>query len=189
MTTVYPATMFVLFAPLGGMADEAPDIDPRLQPDVVDEKALKQIYEEYLKPVYVAMKPPMQDATKTTLRYFLNDEKLDHKGQLEVMMLPFGFPDVPRNAFLWLWEVLIPDEKPQPLVEPTEVVQNLNTAEMIRRISSISGQKRGRESIFVLFDSRPLFCPPFLPRFSSVVTAGFLGNPNFHSTKKQTRKS
>jgi hypothetical protein len=136
MTTVYPSTLVVLFAPLGGMADQDPDdIDPELQPEIVDEKTLKHIYEQHLKPHYVAMKPQLQDAIKTMLRLFLYDEDIDHKGQLEGLMLSFGHPESPKNAFWWLWEVLFPGETALPLSGPIAVVENINGAEVMRRIS------------------------------------------------------
>jgi hypothetical protein len=116
---------------LGGLADEGINLDIRLRPSVVTEQVIKQIYESDLKPNYSLLDPRLQSACKLSLQYVLKASDFNYRNEFNSMLLPFACPDEPRQAFLWLWEVLFPNEQPLPLSQPFEVDGRANVARHI----------------------------------------------------------
>ena len=121
MLSVYPNSIIYFFAPLGGLADEGINLDVRLRPSVVLEETIKPIYERELKPAFFALDPRLQTACKLSLRYFLHASEFNYRNEFNSMLLPFDCPEPPRLGFLWLWEVLYPNEQPLPLEQPFEI--------------------------------------------------------------------
>jgi|SRR5271165_7282830 len=126
MTVVYPEAIVGMFGPLVGMADEAPFIEKKFRPSIVNESTLKDIYEREIKPEFLSFDPRIQSACKVALRYILNKSDFDYRGEFNSMLMPFRCPDEPRLAFMWLWDVLYPGETPLPLDEPFEVKTQVN---------------------------------------------------------------
>lgn len=131
MLTVYPESMIYLFGPLVGLADEGMNLDVRLRPSIVNEQVVKQIYESELRANFSTLDPRLQSACKLSLRYVLNASDFNYKREFESLLPPFDCPEEPRNAFLWLWEVLFPGEQPAPLAEPFEVDRRSSVARYV----------------------------------------------------------
>jgi len=128
MLKVYPDSMVYLFGPLVGLADEGMDLDVKLRPSIVTEQLIKQIYESELKTHYASLDPRLQTVCKLSLQYVLFASDFNYKNEFYSMLLPFDCPDEPRQEFLWLWEVLFPNEQPVPVAPPYEVVRHVNVA-------------------------------------------------------------
>lgn len=132
MLKIYPDAMFCLFSPLVGLADEGLSLDARLRPSVVSEEVVKAIYESELKPHYLSLDPRLQIAGKLFLRYVLYATNFNYRNEFRAMLPPFDCPaDDPGKVFLWLWEVLFPDEPPLPLDQPFEIVRDVNVVRYI----------------------------------------------------------
>ena|ERR1043166_4632431 len=131
MVKVYPSAVEYLFGPLIGLADEGFELDARLRPRMPSEIAVKKIYETELKGYYATLDPCINAATKLSLRYVLFKDGFNYRGEYNAMLLPFACPDDPRNAYLWLWEVLFPNETPTPIEAPCQVVDRIDPAREI----------------------------------------------------------
>lgn len=116
MLTVYPESIIYLFAPLVGMADEGMGVDRALNPAIVSEETVKQIYECEVKPYFLCLDPRLQTVCKHALAHLINADNVNFANEFHSMLLPFRCPDEPKDAFVWLWDVLFPNEEPSPLL-------------------------------------------------------------------------
>ena len=127
MLKIYPDAIVGLFGPLVGLADAGAQLDSRLRPSIVTEDIAKQIYERELKPHYESLDHRLQEACKLALRYILNATDYDHRNEFRAMLLPFDYPNGdPKNLFLWLWDILFPQEQPVPFNQHVEVIRGVN---------------------------------------------------------------
>ena len=85
-----------------------------------------------MNPYFESLDSRLQSAFKLSLRYVLNVPDFDYKNEFYSMLPPFDCPEeTPKNAFLWLWEVLFPSEQPLPLQEPFEIIERVNVSRHI----------------------------------------------------------
>jgi hypothetical protein len=132
MINVYPDAIVHLFGPLVGLADEGMDLDASLRPPIVTEQVVKQIYESELRPHFESLDARLQNAYKLSLRYILNATDFNYRNEFYSLLPPFECPEEnPKLAFLWLWEVLFPNEQPLPLSEPFEIIHHVNVSRHI----------------------------------------------------------
>jgi hypothetical protein len=111
MSTVNKYMLEDLISPIGGTADIDDERSMRfMNTNGDDENAVKRIMEEEIKPYFQRISPPHQSSIKRSLSYFLTTDRADFEFLYNSCLIALKLPSEPRDFFLWIWEVLFPDE-------------------------------------------------------------------------------
>lgn len=99
-----------ILGPIGGTADY--DQGWEKFKDVVgeDEAAVKEIIRVEIIPYYLNQSENYKMQLKDTLAYYLTTDLLDFENEFDGCLIAFDSPSNPKTFFVWLWEVLFPEE-------------------------------------------------------------------------------
>ena len=75
-----------------------------------NEQETKKIITDFILPYYEFKSLKYKEIFKDSLAYFIKSEKLDFGRIMYSNLLPFESPSKPINFFIWIWEVLYPNE-------------------------------------------------------------------------------
>lgn len=100
-----------LLAPLGGTADIDEEINNYRDFDNNNEILVKQVIVNEIKPYYNMQSDLYKESAKRSLAYFLTTNKISYGDLYDNCLIAFDHPKVPRDFFLWMWEVLFPFEE------------------------------------------------------------------------------
>lgn len=135
-----PFFVETLLAPFGGMSDEE-ILEARNHVNPNDPTSVRKLIAAVLKPAFDCYDENSQRLLRQNLSYFLT-VGIDYWERLyDMSMPPIDAPDDPRQFFIWLWEVLMPDQSyTMSDVSDIEVVKDLKAlGELRARKESIPG--------------------------------------------------
>ena len=99
-----------LLGPLGGTADLDDAVFRYRDINSDDEQVIKEIISESIKPYFDARSKGYQDSVKLNLSYYLSTKKIDFGRLYDSCLIAFDHSSKPVNFFIWIWEVLFPNE-------------------------------------------------------------------------------
>lgn len=111
-----------------------------VDPNAADE--VKSMLRKHVVPHLAELSESQMAAAQLSLRYYLATGKAPFAKLLdEQQESPLRSPDDPRTLFAWLWEVLVPDERPA-LPESYECEEHNDSAEVFSRTSTLTHPQR-----------------------------------------------
>jgi hypothetical protein len=99
-----------ILAPLGGTGDDDLDMMRYKNIDSENEYDIKEIIRERIKPYFEERPENYRSSLRKSLSFFLTTNKIDYKYVFDSCLIAFDHPSEPRKFFLWIWEVLFPDQ-------------------------------------------------------------------------------
>lgn len=103
-----------LLSPLIGEADNDnffnKYVDYSYDLDGNDVKIVKEILLSEISPYWNTKDDCSKNRMKKSLSYYLTTNKVNFGRLYDSNLLPFNHPDNPRDFFVWLWEILFPEE-------------------------------------------------------------------------------
>ena len=99
-----------LLNPLGGTGDNNEEILKYKNFDSNDETKSKLIISEKIKPYYDNSPALYKNAVKRALSYFLTTNRINFGRLYDSCLIAFDHPADARDFFLWIWEILFPNE-------------------------------------------------------------------------------
>ncbi len=96
--------------PLGGSADIDEMVYIYQDVDSNNEVEIKQIIFEKIKPYFEKKTEAYKISIKRSLSFFLTTNKINFGKIYDSCLIAFDHPDEARNFFLWIWEILFPNE-------------------------------------------------------------------------------
>lgn len=110
MQTVNEYMIRDLLCPLGGSADIDEKIYQYQNVDGNSENEIKKIISETIKPFYERQTEGYRVSSKRSLSYFLTTNRMDYGYIYDSCLIAFDHPTNPRDFFVWVWEILFPNE-------------------------------------------------------------------------------
>jgi hypothetical protein len=102
-----------LLTPFTSGADDENDPHLNMEPT---EESVKRAMNVRLKPYFDSLPQAKREKLKAALDEALRDDSTNWEGVWECNMPPFDCPAQPRYLFVWIWQVLFPDEAvPHPV--------------------------------------------------------------------------
>lgn len=110
MLTVNVYMVRDLLCPLGGSADDDVKILQYENTDGNNEAEIKNIITKIIKPYFDKQTEIYKASSKRSLSYFLTTNRMDFGDIFDSCLIAFDHPTDARDFFLWIWEILFPDE-------------------------------------------------------------------------------
>lgn len=111
MTKVNEWILRSLLDPLGGTADIDDDKSDQLQQIGNNNKAeVKEIIIKHIKPFFESKSDEFKKKAKDSLSFFLTTDQTDFGYLFDSCLIAFDHPNNPKDFFIWIWEILFPNE-------------------------------------------------------------------------------
>jgi hypothetical protein len=99
-----------LLSPIGGTADINEEVYKYQNFDSNSEMNVKEIISQEIQPHYDSRTKDYKESVKRSLSYFLTTNRINYGSLYDSCLIAFDHPIDARNFFLWIWEVLFPNE-------------------------------------------------------------------------------
>lgn len=99
-----------LLNPLGGSGDLDEKIYQYQNVNKNNKVEIKKIITDEIKPYYEESSEAYKISAKRSLSYFLTTNRLNFGRLYDSCLIAFDHPDDARLFFLWIWEILFPNE-------------------------------------------------------------------------------
>lgn len=109
MREVNPYFLDDILSPLAGGAD-FDELMYLQHLDANNEQEIKEILKEFLGPYFEGLSDIYKAKFKLSLAFYLKNPKVDFESIIDSYLLPFNTPSQPINLFIWLWDLLFPNE-------------------------------------------------------------------------------
>lgn len=111
MLTVNQSMFESFLDAIGGTADFDDDRTEMLSKiDGNNEKVVKSIILSEIKPYYESRNDAYKASAKRSLSYFLTTNTINFGRIYDSCLIAFDHPTDPKLFFLWVWEILFPNE-------------------------------------------------------------------------------
>lgn len=122
MIKINSALITHILGPIGGTADYDSGWDKFKNVDGSNEKEVKKIISDEIKPFFESANSGYKIDLKNTFAYYLTTCSLDFEDQYEGCLIAFAPPSDARDFFIWIWEVLFPLDRIE--IDPLETYEN-----------------------------------------------------------------
>ena len=99
-----------ILGPIGGTADYDQGWEKFKDVNGNNEQSLKKIFQEEILPYFITRGRNYKEQFKDTLAYYLSTDRADFSYEFEACLIAFDPPDEPKSFYIWLWEVLFPND-------------------------------------------------------------------------------
>jgi hypothetical protein len=99
-----------ILGPIGGTADYDQGWEKYKNVNGNDEETIKKILQQEILPYYESRSNKFKEQFKWTLSFYLTTGTIDFEDEFDACLIAFDPPDDPKLFFIWLWELLFPDE-------------------------------------------------------------------------------
>jgi hypothetical protein len=123
--TVNPIFIDKFLAPLIGGADIDEDLEEfgGCNPDI--EQQVRRLALDVLLPEFNKQIPPIKEAMKNSLAYYLFYGKVNFRSIFDSLLIPFETPKDCRLFFLWIWESFFGNET-LTYIKDSDVIEEFN---------------------------------------------------------------